>query len=256
MERIDLAVIGGTGLYEMEGLEVEERTRPETPYGSPSDDITVGSIKGKRIAFLPRHGRGHRLLPSEIPFRANIYALKLLGVKRVISVSAVGGLNDELGPMDIVIPDQIVDRTKSRASTFFGDGIVAHIGFSHPTCPELSPIAAKATREAIGSVMAGGNYLCMEGPAFSTRAESLLHKSWGMDIVGMTAMPEAKLAREAEMCYCLISMVTDHDAWHETEEPVTAEMILGYLVENTQNAKMVLDGIITALPDTMGCSCG
>jgi 5'-methylthioadenosine phosphorylase len=256
MSDIDLAVVGGTGLYDIEGMQVEEKVQPSTPFGKPSDEITLGKLHDRRIAFLPRHGKGHRLLPSEIPFQANIYALRMLGARRLISVSAVGGLSDELAPMDIVLPDQLVDRTKGRPSTFFGQGIVAHVAFSHPTCSELTTLAAQATRDTVENAKIGGVYLCMEGPAFSTRAESMLHKSWGMDVVGMTALPEAKLAREAEMCYCLISLVTDYDAWHETEEPVTAEMILGFLKCNAENAKRVISTLVEALPKSRTCSCG
>jgi 5'-methylthioadenosine phosphorylase len=256
MADIDLAVIGGTGLYDIEGLRVQDRILPSTPFGSPSDEITLGTLHGRTIAFLPRHGKGHKLLPSEIPFQANIFALRLLGAQRVISVSAVGGLSDDLAPMDIVLPDQLVDKTKGRPSTFFGGGIVAHVAFSHPTCSELTAAVAQAAREEAAKVKIGGAYLCMEGPAFSTRAESILHRSWGMDVVGMTALPEAKLAREAEMCYCLISLVTDYDAWHETEEPVTAEMILGYVQRNAENAKRIISRIAGDLPKARTCSCG
>jgi 5'-methylthioadenosine phosphorylase len=256
MADVDLAVIGGTGLYDIEGLHVEDKVMPTTPFGQPSDEITLGTLHGRTIAFLPRHGKGHRLLPTEIPFQANVYALRMLGAPRLISVSAVGSLSDDLAPMDIVLPDQLVDRTKGRASTFFGEGIVAHVAFSHPTCSDLTAVVAHAGKTVIDNVKIGGAYLCMEGPAFSTRAESILHKSWGMDVVGMTALPEAKLAREAEMCYCLISLVTDYDAWHETEEPVTAEMILGYLQRNAENAKRVISQIVAELPGTRSCSCG
>lgn len=256
MADIDLAVIGGTGLYAIEGLRIEEKILLSTPFGQPSDEITLGTLHGRTIAFLPRHGKGHKLLPSEIPFQANVYALRMLGAPRLISVSAVGGLSDDLAPMDVVLPDQLVDRTKGRPSTFFGSGIVAHVAFSHPTCSDLTAVVAQATRDVLDKVKIGGTYLCMEGPAFSTRAESMLHKSWGMDVVGMTALPEAKLAREAEMCYSLISLVTDYDAWHDTEEPVTTEMILGYLQRNAENAKRVISRIIAELPETRACSCG
>jgi len=256
MQCIDLAVIGGTGLYDMEGLEVIERTKPRTPYGSPSDEITIGRLEGRTVAFLPRHGKGHRLLPSEIPYRANVFALKLLGAVRVVSISAVGSLTDRLKPMDIAVPDQIVDKTWGRPSTFFGEGIVAHVEFSHPVCPTLRSVAAQAVTKVVGSVQEGGTYVCMEGPAFSTRAESLLHRSWGMDVIGMTAIPEAKLIREAEMCYCLVSLVTDYDAWHDTEEPVSTDMILSYLRKNTQHAKDVVRTMVTNLPGARRCACG
>jgi 5'-methylthioadenosine phosphorylase len=256
MQCIDLAVIGGTGLYDMEGLEVIERTKPRTPYGSPSDEITIGRLEGRTVAFLPRHGKGHRLLPSEIPYRANVFALKLLGAVRVVSISAVGSLSDRLKPMDIAVPDQIVDKTWGRPSTFFGEGIVAHVEFSHPVCPTLRSVAAQAVTKVVGSVQEGGTYVCMEGPAFSTRAESLLHRSWGMDVIGMTAIPEAKLIREAEMCYCLVSLVTDYDAWHDTEEPVSTDMILSYLRKNTQHAKDVVRTMVTNLPGARRCACG
>lgn len=256
MQQVDLAVIGGTGLYEMEGLELIDRVKPSTPYGPPSDEIMVGRLEGRRVAFLPRHGRGHRLLPSEIPYRANVYALKQLGVGRVVSISAVGSLSDRLKPMDIMIPDQIVDKTWGRPSTFFGDGVVAHVGFSDPVCPVLSRVAADAVREVVGTVQHGGTYVCMEGPAFSTRAESLLHRSWGMDVIGMTSMPEAKLIREAEMCYCLVSLVTDYDAWHETEEPVSTDIILAYLRKNAKNAKDIVRTIARMIPSARPCACG
>jgi len=256
MDTIDLGIIGGTGLYNIEGLTIHHHVRPNTPFGKPSDDIAIGEIAGRAVAFLPRHGRGHRLLPSEIPFQANIFALKLLGVRRVISVSAVGSLSDSLGPMDIAVPHQIIDKTRTRPSTFFGNGIVAHVAFSHPVCPELSAILAKSVRDVVGSVKEGGTYVCMEGPAFSTKAESLLHRAWGADVIGMTAIPEAKLLREAEICYGLLSLVTDYDAWHETEDAVTAEMILGYLKKNSENARNILKSVISGLPDEPACTCG
>ncbi len=256
MEQIDLAVIGGTGLYDIEGLTVLRKVRPKTPFGLPSDEITVGKLEGRTVAFLPRHGRGHRLLPSEIPFQANVYALKLLGVTRVLSISSVGSLSDDLGPMDIAVPDQIIDKTKGRPFTFFGEGIVAHVAFSHPVCPDLSSLTAEAARDVVGVVKEGGTYLCMEGPAFSTKAESLLHRSWGASVIGMTAVPEAKLMREAEMCYGLLSLVTDYDAWHETAEAVTTEMILGYLKKNSENAKKIIRTILSRLPEKRSCACG
>ncbi|MBN1425246.1 S-methyl-5'-thioadenosine phosphorylase [Candidatus Fermentibacteria bacterium] len=256
MHRVDLAVIGGTGLYDMDVVEVIDRIRPRTPYGPPSDEITVGRLHGLMVAFLPRHGRGHRLLPSEIPYRANVFALKQLGATRVVSLSAVGSLSDRLKPMDIAVPDQIVDKTWGRPSTFFGDGVVAHVEFSAPVCATLRAVASAAVRQVTGTVHDGGTYVCMEGPAFSSKAESLLHRSWGMDVIGMTAMPEAKLVREAEMCYCLISLVTDYDAWHETEEPVSADMILTYLRKNAENAKAIISAMADSLPAGRSCSCG
>ena len=244
MTDVTIGVIGGSGLYKIEGLtDVEERAI-ETPFGNPSDAITIGTLAGQRVAFLPRHGRGHRIMPTELPFRANIYALKALGVQHVISVSAVGSLREHIAPLHVVIPDQLFDRTKARVATFFGEGLVGHISFEPPFCPTLSDALQKAAQEAGATVHRGGTYICIEGPQFSTRAESQVYRQWGMDIIGMTAIPEAKLAREAEMSYAMIAMVTDYDVWHESEEPVTAEMIIDNLRRNVAMSKAIVRAAI------------
>ncbi len=241
MAEAKIGIIGGSGFYEMEGLTDAHEVTVETPFGKPSDAFLVGRLEGLPVAFLARHGRGHRLLPSELPFRANIYALKLLGVERIISVSAVGSLQEKYAPLDIVIPDQFFDRTRHRVSTFFGDGLVAHISFSDPVCPVVSDALEKAARQIPGiTVHRGGTYLCMEGPAFSTRAESHVYRSWGMDIIGMTNLQEAKLAREAEICYATLALVTDYDCWHPGHDAVTVEMVIDYLNRNTAHAKKIV----------------
>ncbi len=256
MAEAQIAVIGGTGLYEIEGLTDVEEVLATTPFGDPSDAIIIGTLEGRRVAFLPRHGRGHKISPTELPVRANIYALKSLGVEQIISISAVGSMRENIAPRDIVIPDQIFDRTKSRVSTFFTDGIVAHIGFAEPFCQEMRKVLHDVAREvATTSVHDGGNFLCMEGPQFSTKAESRVYRQWGMDIIGMTAIPEAKLAREAEICYATVAMVTDYDVWHETEEAVTVEMVLGNLKHNTETAKNIIKQAISRLPKTRDCEC-
>ena len=249
MAEIKIGVIGGSGLYQMEGLgDVEEQT-VETPFGNPSDAFTIGTLGQERVAFLPRHGRGHTLLPSELPFRANIYAMKLLGVERIISISAVGSLREELKPMDIVIPDQFLDRTRGRISTFFGGGIAAHVTFADPVCKELADTIEEAARkEARGvDVHRGGTYVCMEGPAFSTKAESELYRSWNMDVIGMTNLQEAKLAREAEICYSTVAMVTDYDCWHPEHDSVTIEMVIDYLNRNAANAQRIIAETVSRL---------
>jgi 5'-methylthioadenosine phosphorylase len=251
----ELAVIGGSGFYRMEGLEDIEEVRPDTPFGAPSDTIVLGTLHGVRMAFLPRHGVGHRLLPREIPVRANIYALKSLGVERIISISAVGSLKEEYAPLHMVVPDQLVDRTWGRTSSFFGEGLVAHVGFAQPFCPALSHVLFEAARDAGAEAHLGGTYAVMEGPAFSTRAESDLHRSWGASLVGMTALPEAKLAREAEICYATLASVTDYDVWHETHAPVTAEMILSNLQSNVATAKRAVDLAVQRLPRDRACPC-
>jgi 5'-methylthioadenosine phosphorylase len=244
MTEATIGVIGGSGLYKIEGLsEVVER-RIETPFGDPSDAITIGTLAGQRVAFLPRHGRGHRILPGELPARANIYALKSLGVEHVISVSAVGSLREHLEPLHVVIPDQVFDRTKTRISTFFGEGLAVHISFEPPFCPTLSEVLFTSAQEAGATVHKGGTYVCIEGPQFSTLAESQVYRRWGMDIIGMTALPEAKLAREAEMSYAMIATVTDYDVWHETEESVTAEMIIEVLRKNVEMSKAIVKAAI------------
>lgn len=252
-----IGVIGGSGLYEMEGLEQVERVRLQTPFGDPSDEFITGILNGVRMVFLPRHGRGHRLLPSEVNYRANIYGMKSLGVQRIISVSAVGSLKEAIVPGHIVIPDQFIDRTKGiRKDTFFGEGIVAHVGFADPTCNCLSSILARAALSAGATVHRGGTYICMEGPAFSTRAESFMYRNLGGDIIGMTNLTEAKLAREAEICYGVIALSTDYDCWHDSHEDVTIEAILAIMHKNVAMAKEI---IRLATADTLterGCSCG
>lgn len=254
MPDVTAAVIGGSGFYEMDGLTDIETVKIPTPFGDPSDAITLGTLAGVRVAFLPRHGVGHRLLPSELPVRANIWALKSLGVQYLISVSAVGSLREELAPLHLVIPDQIIDRTRSRPSTFFGNGLVAHVGFADPFCPALRPALYQAATAAGATAHPRGTYVVMEGPQFSTRAESNLYRSWGADLIGMTALPEAKLAREAEMCYAAVACVTDYDCWHETEADVTAEMILANLLKNVDIAKQVVRRLVRALP-ARDCPC-
>lgn len=249
MTQATIGVIGGSGLYRIEGLTDVDERHVETPFGSPSDVITIGTLAGQRVAFLPRHGRGHRIMPSELPSRANIYALKSLGVEYVISVSAVGSLREELAPLHVVIPDQVVDRTQKRVSTFFGEGLVVHIAFEPPFCPTLSDVLYAAAQEAGATVHRGGTYVCIEGPQFSTLAESRLYRQWGMDIIGMTAQPEAKLAREAEMSYAMVAMVTDYDVWHASEEPVTAEMILQNLRKNAETSKAIIKAAIPRIAE-------
>lgn len=255
MSEAALGVIGGSGFYRMEGLTEIEEVAVATPYGDPSDAITIGTLGGVRVAFLPRHGQGHRHLPSELPQRANIYALKKLGVERIIAISAVGSLREEIRPLDMVIPDQLIDRTRGRQSTFFGEGIVAHIGFAHPFCPELSPILLDCARASGVTTHSGGTYVVMEGPAFSTRAESELYRSWGASLIGMTALPEAKLAREAEMCYAILACATDYDCWHETEETVSADLILQTLLRNVEVSKQIVRLVVERLPAARGCLC-
>jgi 5'-methylthioadenosine phosphorylase len=243
----DVGIIGGSGLYEIDGLTDIEVHRADTPYGDASGEIVIGTLNGVRAAFLPRHGPGHRISPSELPARANIWALKTLGVRQIISISAVGSLREQMAPRHVVIPDQLIDRTRGlRPSTFFGDGIVAHVAFAEPYCPALRAVVTQAAREVLGDgVHEGGTLVVMEGPQFSTRAESLLHRQWGADLIGMTALPEAKLAREAEICYCTLAMVTDYDSWHESEEPVTVEMVISNLLANVAHARAI---VATALP--------
>ena len=237
-----IGIIGGSGLYQMEGLAEVEEIVIDTPFGKPSDSFIVGRLLGERVAFLPRHGRGHRLLPTEIPFRANIYAMKTLGVERIISASAVGSLREELKPMDIVLPDQFFDRTRQRPSTFFGNGIAAHVTFADPVCGDLCDILEEAGRSELTGIAIhrGGAYLCMEGPAFSTRAESETYRSWGMSVIGMTNLQEAKLAREAEICYATLALVTDYDCWHPDHDSVTVEMVINYLNRNSANAQKLI----------------
>jgi 5'-methylthioadenosine phosphorylase len=253
-----IGVIGGSGLYQMDALTDVEEVRVRTPFGDPSDAFILGTLEGTRVAFLPRHGRGHRLLPTEIPFRANIYGMKTLGVERIISASAVGSLREELKPMDIAFPDQFFDRTRQRASTFFGEGVVAHVTFADPVCRDLCDVMEQAARADLSGIdiHRGGTYLCMEGPAFSTRAESEVYRSWGMSVIGMTNLQEAKLAREAEICYATMALVTDYDCWHQEHESVTIEMVLGYLARNIENAQKVIAGAVARLGDAAReCKC-
>jgi 5'-methylthioadenosine phosphorylase len=259
MPQAKIGVIGGSGLYRMEGMTDVEEVEIETPFGKPSDAITVGKVEGVSMAFLPRHGRGHRISPSEIPARANIWALKSLGVEWVISVSAVGSLREHIAPRDLLIPDQLFDRTKSRVNSFFERGLVVHCTFAEPFCPTLSSLLVEAASE-LGDVNVhqGGTYVCMEGPLFSTKAESRAYRNWGMDIIGMTAIPEAKLAREAELCYATIACITDYDCWHESEESVTVEMVINNLGANVRNAQRILRAVAQKIPvdrttNTCGC---
>lgn len=255
MSKVKIGVIGGSGLYNMEGLGEIEEVRLTTPFGEPSDAIITGNLEGIRVAFLPRHARGHRISPSNLPTKANIYALKSLGVEKIISVSAVGSLKEEIQPLDIVIPDQLIDRTQGRDSTFFADGIVAHIAFAEPFCPVLSQTLFEAAIKAEAKVHKGGIHLAMEGPQFSTKAESQLYRSWGADIVSMTALPEAKLAREAEICYTMLAVVADYDCWHPSYESVTAEMILTNLEKGVDTAKKILKLTIPSIPQARDCAC-
>jgi 5'-methylthioadenosine phosphorylase len=248
-ERAQIGIIGGSGLYEMEGFTDVREVAVETPFGSPSDRFMVGVLEGRRVAFLPRHGRGHRILPNELNFQANIFALKVLGAEWILSVSAVGSLKEKYAPLHMVIPDQFVDRTVQRKSTFFGRGLVAHVAFAHPFCPDLSKRMAESCREAGATFHVGGAYLCIEGPHFSTRAESELYRSWGMDVIGMTNLTEAKLAREAEICYSTLAMVTDYDCWHPDHDSVTAEYVIGNLGKNAATAKAVLRAAVRRLPE-------
>ena len=252
---IAIGIIGGSGLYDMAELTDREERRIETPFGEPSAPCVIGTLRGKRVAFLARHGLGHRLMPSELNFRANIFGLKTLGVEYILSASAVGSLKEEYKPLDLVIPDQFVDRTRGRVSTFFGRGLVAHVGFAHPFCARLSDIAYAAARSASATVHKGGAYVCMEGPQFSTLAESRLYRSWGMDIIGMTNLQEAKLAREAEICYTTIALVTDYDCWHPDHDQVTVEMIIANLTQNARTAQQVIANAVDALPFARTCEC-
>ena len=251
-----IGIIGGSGLYSMPGFEAGEEVSMQTPWGAPSDNYVVGKLCGRPVAFLSRHGRGHRISPSELNFRANIWGMKSLGVERILSLSAVGSLKEEHRPLDFVIPDQFFDRTRGRVSTFFGEGLVAHISFADPVCPQLAAVAAEACRKAGVNVKPAGTYLCMEGPAFSTKAESKVYRSWGMDVIGMTNLQEAKLAREAEICYVTIAMVTDYDCWHPEHDAVTVADIIANLVKNAENACKVVAEAVGAMPAERTCKCG
>ena len=251
----ELAVIGGTGFYEMDGLSDLEEVELDTPFGAPSDSIVLGTLGDVRMAFLPRHGKGHRILPSELPALANIWALKRLGVQRIISVSAVGSLREELAPLHVVVPDQLIDRTRGRPGSFFGRGLVAHVAFDRPFCPILSDLLAASAQSVGAATHKGGTSVVIDGPAFSTQAESRLYKTWNADVIGMTALPEAKLAREAEICYANLSLVTDYDAWHDSREPVSAGMVMANLSKNVETAKRIVAEAAAALPPARDCAC-
>ena len=255
MAEARIAVIGGSGLYEMEGLGGVRQVDLDTPFGKPSDSIVLGDLEGVAVAFLPRHGRGHRISPTHLPVRANIYALKTLGVERIISVSAVGSLKEEYEPLHMVVPDQLVDRTRQRPSTFFDDSLVAHVAFAEPFCPVLSVLLCQAVRENGATVHCDGTMVVMEGPAFSTRAESELYRSWGADIIGMTALPEAKLAREAEICYATLACVTDYDCWRDSTEVVTVDMVVANLLKNVSTSRDVLRRVIPRISVERDCPC-
>jgi 5'-methylthioadenosine phosphorylase len=254
--KAEIGIIGGSGLYHMPGFEQQEESSMVTPFGAPSDNYILGTLAGRKVAFLARHGRGHRISPSELNFRANIYGMKSLGVERIISLSAVGSLKEEHRPQEFVVPDQFFDRTRGRISTFFGEGLVAHISFADPICPEMSEVVTGACRAAGVTVKPGGTYLCMEGPAFSTKAESNVYRSWGMDVIGMTNLQEAKLAREAEICYVTVAMVTDYDCWHPEHDAVTVSDIIANLVTNAENACKVVAAAVGAMPQARACKCG
>ncbi len=251
MEKVNIGIIGGSGLYQMPELQNVREQVVETPFGPPSDAFIIGELEGVTVAFLPRHGRGHKLLPSELPFRANIYAMKLLGVEYILSVSAVGSLQKQYKPTDMVIPDQFFDRTRGRVkeSTFFGEGIVGHVTFAHPVCSELGDILEASCKSVDVTTHRGGTYLCMEGPAFSTKAESNVYRQWGMDIIGMTNLQEAKLAREAEIAYATLALVTDYDCWYEGHDDVTVEMVIEYLNKNVRNAQLILKDAVKRVAD-------
>jgi 5'-methylthioadenosine phosphorylase len=255
LAQAEIGIIGGSGLYSMPGFTDVSEERVETPFGDPSDAFVLGKLEGRKVAFLARHGRGHRILPSELNFRANIYAFKKLGVERIISVSAVGSLKEEHKPTDFVMPDQFIDRTFHRISTFFGEGIVGHVAFGDPVCATVAKTAAQAcaTVGVVGKL--GGTYVCMEGPQFSTRAESNLYRSWGADIIGMTNLQEAKLAREAEICYATMAMVTDYDCWHEEHDAVTVDQVVAVLHQNSANAAMAVRAAVAAMPKERACAC-
>jgi 5'-methylthioadenosine phosphorylase len=256
LAQAEIGIIGGSGLYSMPGLSDVQEVSLKTPFGDPSDAYVLGTLEGRKVAFLARHGRGHRILPSELNFRANIYGFKQLDVERIVSVSAVGSLKEEHKPLDFVIPDQFFDRTRHRVDTFFGDGIVAHISFADPVCGELATVVESACKKASVTGKRGGTYLCMEGPQFSTKAESNVYRSWGMDVIGMTNLQEAKLAREAEICYATVAMVTDYDCWHPHHDSVTVDQIVAVLTKNAENATKVVRETVGAMPKNRKCKCG
>ncbi|MGH9255688.1 MAG: S-methyl-5'-thioadenosine phosphorylase [Vicinamibacterales bacterium] len=255
MNHVPIGLIGGSGLYDMAGVTDRNEVTLTTPFGEPSGPYVLGTLRARRVAFLARHGAGHRILPSEINFRANIFGMKLLGVEYILSASAVGSLKEQYKPLDIVIPDQFFDRTKGRPSTFFGRGLAAHVGFAHPFCRILSGLTYESGQSAGATVHKGGTYVCMEGPQFSTLAESSLYRSWGMDIIGMTNLQEAKLAREAEICYATLALVTDYDCWHPDHDSVTVDMIIANLTENAKTAQEVIAGAVAMLPYERTCEC-
>ncbi len=255
-EKISIGVIGGSGLYEMEGLTRVKRLKVSTPFGRPSDDYIIGTLFGSRVAFLPRHGRGHRIMPSDINYRANVFGMKKMGAERIISVSAVGSMKEEIRPGDIVIPDQFYDHTKHRRSTFFGGGVVAHVGMADPVCADLGSLLIDAGLRVGATVHRKGTYLCMEGPQFSTRAESMLYRTWNVDVIGMTNATEAKLAREAEICYSTIALATDYDCWHHSEEAVTVEAVLAVMKHNVETSKAIIREAVQMLGRSRGCTCG
>ena len=256
MAQAEIGIIGGSGLYSMPGLSDVRELQQQTPFGDPSDPYVLGTLEGRKVAFLARHGRGHRILPTELNFRANIYGFKQLGVERILSVSAVGSLKEEHKPLEFVIPDQFFDRTRHRVDTFFGEGVVAHIGFAEPICSELARSVESACKSAGVTGKRGGTYLCMEGPQFSTLAESNIYRSWGMDVIGMTNLQEAKLAREAEICYVTVAMVTDYDCWHPHHDSVTVDQIVAVLLKNAENASKVVREAVAAMPSERSCKCG
>ncbi len=253
---VEIGIIGGSGLYDMTELTEREERRVATPFGEPSGPYVLGTLRGRRVAFLARHGAGHRLMPTELNFRANIFGFKQLGVTHLLSASAVGSLKEEYKPLDLVFPDQFFDRTKGRVSTFFGGGLVAHVAFAHPVCDRLRGVMAEAAAGAGATVHRGGTYVCMEGPQFSTLAESRLYRAWGLDIIGMTNLQEAKLAREAEICYATMALVTDYDCWHPDHDAVTVEMVIGNLLHNAATAQQVIAGTVERLGGDRSCACG
>jgi 5'-methylthioadenosine phosphorylase len=256
LPQAEIGIIGGSGLYSMPGLTKIKEVKLKTPFGRPSDAYVLGTLEGRKVAFLARHGRGHRILPTELNFRANIYGFKQLGVERIVSISAVGSLKEEHKPLEFVIPNQFFDRTRHRVDTFFGNGIVAHIAFADPICPQLAQTVEGACRKAGVTVKSGGTYLCMEGPQFSTKAESNIYRSWGMDVIGMTNLQEAKLAREAEICYVTVAMVTDYDCWHPHHDSVTVDQIVAVLLKNAESAARVVRETVSVMPKDRACKCG
>jgi len=255
LSQAEIGIIGGSGLYSMPGLTQVHEVRQSTPFGDPSEAYVLGTLEGRNVAFLARHGRGHLILPTELNFRANIYGFKQLGVERIVSLSAVGSLKEEHKPLEFVIPDQVFDRTRHRVDTFFGDGVVAHVAFADPICPELAKVVETACKKAGVTAKRGGTYLCMEGPQFSTKAESNLYRAWGMDVIGMTNLQEAKLAREAEICYVTVAMVTDYDCWHPHHDSVTVDQVVAVLVKNAENACRVVQQSVAAMPTKRNCKC-